>query len=177
MCGNPLVILGTLVTYREDSVVAKPEEQKAIKWSHMLTEALETGVMKPGAASKAAGRLMWAAQKSFRRAGRAMVRPFYAQQYAPRRGGRLSPTLTSACEWWLVVLRSQIGQACPLRGSCAAVVDLFTDARGDPARIGAVGRFAQMERKLNGETARMKPSRGRWSKRFHWPRGLDGCSA
>jgi hypothetical protein len=44
-------------------------------------------------------------------------------------------------------------------------------------RAGAVVRFAPIAVKLNGLTARTKPSRGRYSSRFHTPAEEVGCSS
>ena len=44
-----------------------------------------------------------------------------------------------------------------------------------PMSIGAVGRLAPIEVKLNGLTAKTKPSSGRYSKRFHAVASLYGC--
>src|SRR3990172_2779514 len=44
-------------------------------------------------------------------------------------------------------------------------------------RAGAVGRFAAMEVKLNGVTAKTKPSRGRYSSLFQTPGAERGCSS
>ena len=46
-----------------------------------------------------------------------------------------------------------------------------------PISAGAVGRLAAIDVKLNGETAKTKPSRGRSSTWFHWPSGDVGCSS
>ena len=84
-----------------------------------------------------AGRLSFAAQRCFNRVGREMVRPFFAQQYAPMRGSRLSAGLRLATEWWLEVFRQRIVQHVPL--TCKMeVVDMFCDARSNPARMAAV---------------------------------------
>ncbi|GAB3992732.1 hypothetical protein GCM10029992_02610 [Glycomyces albus] len=44
-----------------------------------------------------------------------------------------------------------------------------------PIRAGAVGRFPAMAVKLNGVIATTKPSRGRWSVRFHRPAEELAC--
>jgi hypothetical protein len=46
-----------------------------------------------------------------------------------------------------------------------------------PISAGAVGRLPAMAVKLNGVTAKTKPSSGRYSRRFHIPRALFGCDA
>ena len=50
------------------------------------------------------GKLQWASQNCFAKLGRVMVRPFYAQQYAPLRAGKLSSALRMAAAWWRCVL-------------------------------------------------------------------------
>jgi hypothetical protein len=46
-----------------------------------------------------------------------------------------------------------------------------------PIMAGAVGRLPLMETKLNGVTAKTKPSSGRCSVRFQVPLELCGCRA
>ena len=46
-----------------------------------------------------------------------------------------------------------------------------------PISAGAVGRLPPIEVKLNGVTAKTKPSSGRYSSVFHMPGAETGCSA
>ena len=124
----PLVVLGASVSCLIAVLRCCPSPDKAAKWSDILLRVIATGIMSPGLAKKMAGRLSWAAQTTFRRAGRAMVRPFFAQAFAPLRGARASPALLSACHWWQVVLRSGISEAIPLRISLREPVILLTGA-------------------------------------------------
>ena len=134
----PLIVLGASVSCLIAVLRCCPSPDKAAKWSDILLRVIATGIMSPGLAKKMAGRLSWAAQTTFRRAGRAMVRPFFASAFAPLGGARAGPALLSACHWWLVVLRSGISEAIPLRISSREPVILLTDARGLPAHTGAV---------------------------------------
>src|SRR5262245_20081083 len=45
-----------------------------------------------------------------------------------------------------------------------------------PISAGAVGRFPAIDVKLKGVTANTKPSSARYSRRFHCPGALHGCS-
>src|SRR5574341_231211 len=56
-------------------------------------------------------------------------------------------------------------------------VDAGFQTTAFPMIAGAVGRFAAIEVKLKGVTARTNPSSGRYSIRFHWPGGEMGWSA
>ena len=67
-----------------------------------------------------------------------MVRPFFAQQYAPPKGSRVGEVLLSACRWWDIVLQHDICEEVRLDGRSNAPVVLLTDARGLPAHTGAV---------------------------------------
>ena len=74
------------------------------KWLRAICSAIESGKLQPGDASKLVGRLAFGAQFAFKRLGRAMLRPLYAQQYAPLKGGRVGPFLLMALRWWKQVL-------------------------------------------------------------------------
>ena len=53
----------------------KPSRDKRQKWIQTITAALERGRLTDGEASKLSGALQWSTQHSFRRLGRAMLRP------------------------------------------------------------------------------------------------------
>ena len=82
--GNPLTVLGIDVEAGHEEVRATVNQEKAKCWSNTLKAALDQQVptMAPSDAGKMAGRLSFAARSTFRFMGRAMVKPFYAQQYA-----------------------------------------------------------------------------------------------
>lgn len=67
-----------------------------------------------------------------------MLRPLYAQQYAPLRGGRVGPFLLFALRWWREVLQFGVHEKVPLSLELCPVVELFCDARGSPPRVAAV---------------------------------------
>jgi hypothetical protein len=135
--GVPLEVLGLQVRMADRGVELALPEKKRTKWMMQLANAKLAGVMPPGDASKLAGRLGFAACNSFMRAGRAMLRPFFAQQYAPMKGFRMSSMLMLATEWWLEVLQLNMAQTVEWSAK-EKTAQLLCDARGSPARIAAV---------------------------------------
>lgn len=73
--GMPLTVLGVSVTLSVRGVTFSPDVQKRIKWAARIRAVRRRGRLTSGEASKLAGALQWATQKSFRRLGRAMIRP------------------------------------------------------------------------------------------------------
>jgi hypothetical protein len=135
--GMPLVVLGLSIAATKDDVSVSVSAEKAEKWSAKINEALTTGTLNAGDASKMAGQLQFAAQHTFMRLGRAMVRPLYAQQYKPLPRGRVGPMLRLALTWWSHVFKEGLLTSASIRQQ-RPVVDLFCDARGSPARVAAV---------------------------------------
>ena len=133
----PLVVLGLQVMATEDGVDVQVSEEKAVQWSQSLEVAQATGLLASGDASKTAGRLSFAAQHTFARLGRAMLRPLFAQQYSPLPGGKVGPLLRMAMKWWLQVLKERRCQTVPW-SPAPRTADLFCDARGSPARVAAI---------------------------------------
>ena len=136
--GNPLTILGLTLTLRSDDIMCAPDRKKAEKWAGVLKNVINDNVMAPGDASKMAGRLSFASQHMFLKLGRAMLRPFFAQQYAPPKGQKAGGDLITACKWWIEVLERHRHQTCPWNPCDFEVVEILCDARGDPPRIAAV---------------------------------------
>ena len=100
----------------------------------------------PSDAGKMAGRLSFAARSTFRFMGRAMVKPFYAQQYAATgrkaKGGaaailRMGPDLRAASEWWIEILKAKWSESRRLN-TRTEVVELFCDASSTPPHVAAV---------------------------------------
>ena len=89
--GTRLEVLGLDVSYDTEGVHVRVTDTKAETWSEKIQAALGTHTLHAGDAAKMAGRLSFAAQKTFRRAGRAALRPIFGQQYDPLRGGRTGP--------------------------------------------------------------------------------------
>ena len=91
---------------------------------------------RPGAASKMAGALSWAACQQFHRVGRAMIRPLFGHAHAA--DPKLPSQLRNCLCWWEDVLGRDVAETRPWRGDAREPVLVFSDARGAPARIAAV---------------------------------------
>ena len=100
--GNPLIVLGVQVLVLEDGLTFWPAPGKVEKWSTRISEALRTGKMSPGEASKLSGALQWGTQFVFKKLGRAMTRPIFrkAHQHFPE----LDDEMLLALRWWREVL-------------------------------------------------------------------------
>lgn len=130
--------LGICVSPSLNGISFWPSRVKVLRWSEDIKEALRSNTLSAGDASKLAGRLAFANQVIFKRIGRAMLRPIYAQQHAPLKGGRIGPLLKLSLQWWLAILQLELHEVVPLRPSLCKLVELFGDARGSPARVASV---------------------------------------
>ena len=137
-CGLPLDILGVTVQVNLQEVKCWPSEDKVVKWTRRIKDALDTKCLVPGLAGKLAGALSWAAQSMFNRLGRAMLLPLYRQQHKCRWQAKWSDELRLCLEWWSEVLRLELVQAKPIKHDDSHLVHLFADARGSPPRLAAV---------------------------------------
>ena len=157
--GNPLVILGVMVELQPDGLKASVAPDKAEKWAVGVRRALDEKRLSQSDATRLGGRMNFLNANAFgrchalrwvpgecarerRRCGRAMLRPIYAQQNRPLRGARLSEQLRTSLKWCLDVLEMGLGRTRPFR-VCGPCVTILTDARGSPARLGAVAYFAE----------------------------------
>ena len=113
-----------------------PSPDKVVKWTGVIVEALRVKKLSAGVASKLASRLMWGCTRMFRRLGRAMLRPLFDQK--SRIDGAMSPELERALLWWLKILESGICETHAWRQLDTKPVQLFCDAAGHPAHLGAV---------------------------------------
>ena len=111
-------------------------KEKAMKWVLTIQQAIEQQHLAAGSAQKLAGRLTWATQHLFRKLGRAMIKPLFAQCSSAT--GNVGPRLLMALKWWLVILVEYITECKawvePKQRSC----HLFVDAASTPARCAAV---------------------------------------
>lgn len=89
-CGNPLEILGVSATLTPRGVDLRVADKKRLLWAGQMRERLALKVMSLGVASRIAGRLSFACTCCFKWLGRAMVRPFFTQQYSPLLGHAMS---------------------------------------------------------------------------------------
>ena len=97
-CGSTLCVLGVDITISNKGFRCRPSRDKAERWRNMIVEALECDKLRPGDASKLAGRLSWACSQLFRKFGRAMLRVLFDQR--TRHDGTVSPELRRALKWW-----------------------------------------------------------------------------
>ena len=89
-----------------------------------------------------AGRLAFAASCTFRRLGRAMIKPVYSQQYS--RTGAVGSALETALRWWLHVLTMGIAEHKPWKMPEGPVMRIYVDAASTPAHCAAVMMYAGM---------------------------------
>ena len=134
--GNPLVILGIQTEVTQMGVTLQPSDDKVQKWTKWIEDILRRGRLPGGEASKLAGALQWAAQHSFKRLGRAMIRPIAAQER--KSNSAVDEQLRLALRWWLEVLQGGIKQMRPWVSRDEKPVHMFCDARSTPPRVAAV---------------------------------------
>ena len=130
-------MLGLDVTINAKQVTMWPASDKVVQWTKVLEQVEQTGILSSGLASKMAGRLNFAAQHCFRKFGRAMIRPFYCQQYAPLKGARCDDALMQAVRWWLEVFQKNLVQNISLKHKSKSTT-MFCDASSSPPMIAAV---------------------------------------
>ena len=135
-CGNPLVVLGVECSLSNRGVMFWPSQDKVQKWLETIGRFLGEGCMTAGEASKLAGQLQWAAQCSFNKLGRALLRPII--DHSKSRSSTVSPQLALALSWWLEVLALDLKTVRTWKGNAGKQVHLFCDARSTPPRLGAV---------------------------------------
>ena len=152
----PLPVLGVSILLSREGVTFSPEVTKRKKWAARIREALSSGRLTSGEASKLAGGLQWATQESFRRLGRAMIRAIFRSHTArtccglprvfqfsvPRHIRARSPAigeeLRLSLRWFLQVLELDIAEERRFVDEGLAPGHLFTDARSTPPRVAAV---------------------------------------
>ena len=65
--GNPLCVLGLDTEISALGMTCVPSRDKVVKWLGVIAQAIHDAHLTPGAASKLAGGLSWAAQNMFHR--------------------------------------------------------------------------------------------------------------
>ena len=135
-CGPSLLVLGVQLCLTRQGYTCRPDPSKVAKWVKCIEDSLRKGVLRPGCARKLAGRLSWAAQHLFKKVGRGMLRPLFAQ--AAVQHGRVGPQLRVALSWWLAVLKSDIVETRRWHEPTGRPMHLFVDARGYPPRCAAI---------------------------------------
>ncbi len=152
--GMPMTALGVVVSLTKRGATFRPEKAKRDKWANKIKQALARGFLTSGEAAKLAGALQWAGQKTFRKLGRALLRPIF--RFAPRvhismcshiqimsrhikaESSAIGKELDLALRWWLQVLAMDIAEERLFEGNTCTTGHLFTDARSTPPRVAAV---------------------------------------
>ena len=86
------------------TVLVKVEKEKAEKWVNILLAWLASGVCSPQDAAAMPGRLSFSVTLAANRVGRAFIKPFYDQQFAPMHGSMISKRLYMAMRWFIEYL-------------------------------------------------------------------------
>ena len=134
--GNPLVILGVLVTFGLKQAHLRPSDDKVEKWVETMKRSLKALNLPPGLASKIAGQLQWTTQAVFKGIGRALIRPIIAQSKGKK--STMDEELRLALEWWIEFLESRSEAVYQWDKQTTKQLHMFADARGNPARIAAI---------------------------------------
>jgi len=101
-----------------------------------LLTALEQKKLEAPIARKLAGRLSFACCHTFRKLGRAMIRPLFAQCHA--RSAHIGQELVAALWWWWHVLDFGVSELRTWQPSKARPCKMFVDAASTPAHCAAV---------------------------------------
>ena len=124
-----MVILGVLVSVHHSHLRLQPEEQKAELWLQQLRDVLSANLLRPGEASKLAGRLSFAQQAVFGRVGRAQLRPLFRRAHSKHTC--LTSELRRTVTWWVRLLQAGVCSAkFPLSDEGPSPALLYTDAVG-----------------------------------------------
>ena len=134
-------VLGILISIDDKGFRCEPAPRKVKKWLFDIDVVLSECRLLPGAASKMAGRLSWGSSHMFRKVGRAMLKAIFDQK--TRKDGHLSIELEESLRWWKVVFQCGIAEIKEWEPPHGEVLHMFCDARGSPARLGAVLFFGE----------------------------------
>ena len=137
LLGAELDVLGLFVSTECGRIHVVPSDDKICKWLAIINTAIQSLQLPAWLADKLAGGLSFGVRHQFRRMGRAMIRPIYAQARRSRRSPQVGDRLLMALKWWRVVLMDRTSEATVI-GHRPEVFDLFCDARGTPPRLAAV---------------------------------------
>jgi len=101
-----MIVLGAMVIidWPEKATRTHIAEDKAEKWKKVLLGLLASGKCCSQDAASSAGRLSFSVMAAANRVGRAFIKPFYTQQFAPLSGDAISEKLAWAMQWFIVYL-------------------------------------------------------------------------
>ena len=131
-----MTVLGIEIKLDLHGASFRPDEAKIAKWSKQIDGFLSRGKLFSGEASKLSGALQWGTQWTFRRMGRAMIRPIFKQirDWNPC----IKRELSLALRWWQEVLAMGICEHREWYTNASKPLHLYSDARSTPPRIAAV---------------------------------------
>ena len=135
-----MVVLGAQVSVLMDKakITVQISEDKAVKYGRILENILKTRFCSAEVAVKIAGRLAFAVTVAAGKVGRAYIKPFYAQAYAPRRHSGVSPWMAQAADWWQQYLRAEPVMSHLADSAGKKHVNCWTDASGEARWLAAV---------------------------------------
>jgi len=136
MHANPLPVLGIQDGINSAGVAFQPEAENVEKWIDSIKLAFKSKQLSGGEASSLAGKLSWASQHIFRKLGRAMLCPIFAQ--IRRSSSEVGEELAKVLSWWLGVLQQGSCEIRCWRVTHMKPVQLLCDARSTPPRVAAV---------------------------------------
>jgi hypothetical protein len=134
--GNPLTILGFDVTLAHNHVLFQLNETKRCAWLEQIRGFRLCGKMSQDDAAQMSGRLSFASEFLFRRLGRAMLRPLFAQKGT--RDGLVHGNLQEALGWWETALEWHDAEEHWLEDNSGISAEMFCDASGEPGHLCAV---------------------------------------
>ena len=166
-CAASLLVLGVRVHPSAVGVRLELDQSKRLKYLDLVREALRTGKISMGAASKLAGKLSFTCCWCFNRLGRAMMKPIFAHSHVPSRGNAIRPRLRLALQWWEVMLQQCVAEEYRFGSQGRPWFDLFCDARGSPPRLAAVlvdpnGKHAYTDCQPDRELVELYTEHGAW---------------
>jgi hypothetical protein len=101
-----LVVLGAsvIVDWPGKACRTHIADGKADKWGAILEKLLASGACSPMDSASMGGRLSFSVTTAGNRVGRAFIKPFYAQQFAPLKGDKIGEALEWAMRWFITYL-------------------------------------------------------------------------
>jgi hypothetical protein len=134
--GNPLTILGFDVSLAHNYILFQLNELKRQAWLEQVRGFRRTATMSQDDAAQLSGRLSFASEFLFRRLGRAMLRPIFAQKSS--RDGLVHGNLDAALAWWEEALVWHDAEEHWFEEDRGISAELFVDASGEPGHLCAV---------------------------------------
>jgi hypothetical protein len=136
LSGNPLTVLGFDVMLGHGFARFSLNEEKRVRWLQQIQCFRSCKRMVRREAEEMAGRLSFASEYLFKRLGRAMLRPIFAQKKS--RDGSIHAALDAALQWWETALAEQEAEDRWYDDGGGDTAELYCDASGMPGHLCAV---------------------------------------